>query len=229
MKVLFKIFVITMSVVCACPPPSAISAIPAAICPFKFDQVVKIWFQRKQATPNFDLVTNLIESEASWTPLFAASDDTKVTVSPFISGLTFPMSESIEVGGGDNSSVFGLPEYQGEGNIVVEGMLKNVEPARLKILDEYVCESLATQGSTNLTAYFLNRFGQIIHNNQQGFPIYNFRVSSLGSEGLNSNNTHAIRFNLVNDAAIDEDAEAWDRDSLIAIPEATFKPLTITG
>lgn len=219
-----------MSVIfCECPKPASLGAIPGQDCEFKLDQVVKMFFQRRQAAKPFVDGTNGIDEAASWAALINAADDTKITISPVISGLTFPKSEAIVSGGNDNSTAFGVEEYQGEGNVNVVGMFKNLEPARAKALDKYICESAGTNGLSNLTAYFVNRADKIVHNDNAGFLIYNLSISSLGSEGYNANNEYDIRFTLVNGAAIGQDSGAWDRNMKITTPETGFSPVLLTS
>lgn len=210
-----------MSVICSCPLPTALTAVGTFDCPEKLDQVVRLAFQRKQATPTFDgTAGNDITVEADWNTRIAAVDNTKIVLSPFISGLTFPNSESIVNGGGDNTTVFGLPEYQGEGNITVEATLKDAPANIVDALDLLSCESKAQAGKAGLTAFFFNRFSQIMHGaNFDAFEIYNFRLSSMGSEGYNASNVHMIRFDLVNSP------DCWDRGKTLVTP--AFDPLTL--
>ena len=210
-----------MSLLCDCPLPAALTALTAVTCKTKFDQIVRMGIQRVSTTTPFNGgLGDDIEVEADWTSRMALADSDKIIITPFFTSLVFPVSESILSGGGDNTTVNGLPEYQGESNVAVEGVFKDLPDVQVQELDDLACESLAQDGEASIWVYFFNRFGKIIHGlTFQGIPVYNFRISSLGSEGLNASNMHSFRFDLVNTP------KAWDRDSVLATP--AFDPLTL--
>lgn len=199
-----------------CPLPAALTVIPAFNCGIQFDQIVKIAFQRRQdGDPSFD-ETDLITAKASWDPLLAAVGATKVVVSPVFTGFTIPASEPLVQGGNDNSTFNGIPEYNGEGSVTPAGQFKNVPVNVLNAMDSLSQESLASSvGKSNLTAFFITKDGMIIHNNGKGFPIYNFRVGTTGSEGFNAKNIAPFSFSL---------DPYWDRTAVVSDP--AFDPLT---
>src|SRR5687768_14263020 len=98
-----------------CPLPAALTAIPASTCPFKLDQIVRLALQRRQpvATPPFATLAD-IQTLLDWTTLRDAVDATKIVLTPLFAGLTIPESEGQTVGGNDNSTIGGVPEYNGE-------------------------------------------------------------------------------------------------------------------
>ena len=81
--------------------------------------------------PVFDGTSgNDIEILADWNTRIAAVDGSKIIVTPLFDSLVLPVSESIVEGGGDNTTIFGLPNLQGEGNVIVDGIrLKNLNTA----------------------------------------------------------------------------------------------------
>lgn len=210
-----------------CPLPESLTAIPQAACPFKFDQIVRLGFQRRQpsATPPFATLAAM-QTLATWTGFRDAVDDTKIVLSPIISGLVIPKSEGLFTGGNDNTTFNGIADYNGEGAITVTGTLKNIPPVIKRAMDLLVQESLSSAiGISNLTLYMFNRSGygfafnitngEVATTTFKGFPTYNFRISSAGSEGFNAPNVNDISFQLPADWA----------DYLISF-KPNFDPLT---
>lgn len=192
-----------------CPLPAALKAIPLQSCPFNFDQIVRMFLQRRQPsdTPPFAALAD-IQTLLDWTTLKAAVDSTKVVTTPVFTGLVIPQSEPLKSGGNDNDTFAGIPEYNGEGTVTVTGNFKKLAPASKRAMDYLSQESLASAvGLTNLTAYLVNRDGyifavnpapgEVASTNYFGIPIFNFRVGSVGSEGLNAANRNGFSFDLM--------------------------------
>lgn len=187
-----------------CPPPAAIASIPAQACDFSLDQIVRIVFQRRQATSTFlstGTTPKPITALSSWTPLLTAADSTKVQPTPLFDSLTIPPSEGQEEGGNDNSTIFGIPIDLGDTSIKVTGQHRNLESAVKAALDKYRSESQASKGASSLTVYLINRFGDIFHLSDKagdpvGIPVYNYRLSSRGSEGFNQSDKVPFSFYL---------------------------------
>lgn len=198
-----------------CPLPVALESLPEQDCPVRFDQIVRMVFQMVQ--PGAGTFTDVtIKALATWTPLLAASDSTKVVPSPLFAEMVIPQSEALTIGGNDNTTFNGIPLYNGEGNVLVTLQVSDLDFAVKKVLTQYSKYSIASAvGTTKLSVYFINKDGVIISNDAKGFPAYNFRISSVGSEGFNAANKHAISFNLLPN---------WDNDALMSIP--SFDPLT---
>lgn len=205
-----------------CPLPAALTAITQPTCPFRFDQLVRIAFQRRQAVaaPPFATLAD-IQTLGDWTDYKAAVDSTKVVMSPIFAGCVIPPSEALTVGGNDNSTFNGIREYNGEGSVTATGVFKNLPSASKRDLDLLSQESLASSvGVSNLTAYFINRSGYFFARNPSttvyfGVPIFNFRVSDVGSEGFNAPNVNNFSFDL---------QAGWADRLLSVLP--TFDPLT---
>ena len=208
-----------------CPLPAALTAIPQPTCPFRFDQIVRLAFQRRQTAAPFEALAD-IQTLLNWTTFKAAIDSTKIVMSPIFSGLVIPKSEGLTTGGNDNTTFAGIREYNGEGAVTVTGMLKNLPAATKRALDLLTQESLAgSTGISNLTIYMINRDGYIFCVNPApgevatteywGVPAYNFRVSSVGSEGFNAPNVNDFSFDLQDNWA----------NYLVSV-KPTFDPLT---
>lgn len=181
-----------------CPAPAALAAIPAQSCPFRMDQIVRFAFGRR-AVPAFATEAAL-KLLATWTTLIAAADNTKVVMSPLFAGMVIPGSEGVFVGGGDNTTFNGIRQYQGEANVTVTGTFTNMSPAVKAALDLLTQESLASAvGVSNLEVVMFNKDGFAATKNLDFIPIYNFRLSSRASEGLNANDVHAFSFDMLPD------------------------------
>src|SRR5574343_64346 len=175
-----------MSTLFSCPPPATLTSIPSQACPVRMDQIVRLAFQRKQATASFTETSILLQ--ATWTPLLTATDATKVVLSPLIPGMVIPPSEILENGGNDNSTINGIPELRGIGFAKVTAQLQSERADIRAALRKLAAESALTPGFTNLWAYFINKDGQVIGakngTNVEGFPVYNVAVGDPGTEGF---------------------------------------------
>lgn len=198
-----------------CPAPSALGAIPATSCPFRMDQIVKLAFQRKQSAAPFANEAAL-QTQSNWTTLLAASDATKIIVSPFTNNVVVPPSEALTEGGNDNTTIGGVTRLMGGGNIVVTGEIRNISNSAWEALRKLSSESAITAGFTNLTAFFFNKDGKIIHNSLSGFEIYNWFIADRGSEGFNKDDVCPFRFEM---------KYGWSKDLAISTP--TFNVLNI--
>jgi hypothetical protein len=181
-----------------CPKPAYLGDVPDQDCPVKFDQIQRIMFTRLSASPHFT-ESNII-TEASWTPRMIATDDTKIIGTPKFSGMVLPDSEPIQSGGNDNTTINGMPSLDGLPFIQANTMIKNMNAAAAKALRLLAPESAIQPGETDLGAYFINRFGEIIYrkvgSDALPFPVYNVIVTDVSSEGLNAPNVHRMFFAL---------------------------------
>lgn len=180
-------------------------------------------FQRKQASTSapFNTVDGLITLLASWTALKAASDSTKIVVTPVLDSLVIPMSEAAEEGGNDNTTPNGIPIYLGENPVNVTGLFRNLPKTTIADLRKLTCESFNGAGGPQLSVFLFTRYGKIIHagasaGDSFGIDMYNFRLSTPGSEGYNADNKSMMGFYLPSD---------WDEDFVISTP-SDFNPIT---
>lgn len=181
-----------------CPPPTALATIPTQACPFRYEQIVRFMIQRKQASPSFTPTSILLA--ATWTPLFAAAAGTKVVKTPLIPGVVIAPGEIIKEGGNDNTTINGIPRVSAIGFVPVTAQLNDASPDVIAALQGLLSESAINPGFTNLWAYFVNRFGQVIgklnSGNVEGFPIYNATAGSTGTEGFGKPNVNNFSFDL---------------------------------
>lgn len=193
-----------MALNCDCP----ITSLPTLIdqtCPVDFDQIIRLAFTKTKASPDFtatvgEEITNL----SAWTALLAASDDTKIQVSPALANFVIPPSEKATLGGNDNSTVDGIEYVVGDNNIPVTFEIHSASQAVISAMDDLLCLSDATLGRSGLTVYMFTRIvrgkafvlGQAgtVAGDYFGIPVYNFHISTLGSEGFNSKNKYMGSF-----------------------------------
>jgi len=94
---------------------------------------------------------------ASWTALKAASNDTKIAVSPFVENPTPDGGDAITVGGG-NESLNGAERVIGSNPVGMSVKLNNVPQVTIADIKKLMCEALGN----NLGVYLVNENGQIM-------------------------------------------------------------------
>jgi hypothetical protein len=208
-----------MGALFTCPPSAALTSVPTQACPERFDQIVRFMIQRKQSTPSFTPTSILLQ--ATWTPLMSAVAGTKVIGTPLIPNVVIPAGEVLKEGGNDNTTINGIPKLAGLPFVPVTAQLQDANKDVRAALNKLASESAVFPGFTNLWAYLVNRFGQVIGSlegsNVAGFPIYNFIVGDVGTEGLNKSNIANVSFDL---------APGWSDAAVIYTP-TDFNPLNL--
>jgi hypothetical protein len=144
------------ALLCGCPVGTALTALTAQTCPEDFGQVQKIMFQRIYSTGT-TLNESVIASAnpnvlATWTALKAATDGTKVTVSPIVSEPAFAGAEARTYGGG-NATVNGTPQILGSTPTTFTGKFLSAKQNVIAQMKNYMCE--------NLGVYLINGNGKI--------------------------------------------------------------------
>lgn len=203
-----------------CPPPASLAAIPVQTCRETYDQIQVFFIQRIQTTPSFT-TTNII-LQATWTPLMAASDGTKIIRTPKIPNIVIPPSEINKEGGNDNTTLNGMPRVNGINAVPVTGMLENVTSVVRLALRALINESAINPGFSNLWTYPVNRFGQILGivngSNVEGIPFFNFIVGDAGTAGFNKPNMTNMSFDF---------PPGWSDGVQVFTPTAPFNPLNL--
>lgn len=198
---------------CTCPTPAAIGTIGAFTCGENLGQIQKIIFQRRQTVKPF---TALLppDEKASWTPLFASVNSTKVQITPFFENFIIPQVEAITEGGDDNTTLDGNAIVVGASQIRATGNFRSLPASILKALKAYNCEP-------DLTVYLVNEFSKIIGKsidgtpeNFEGIPITEFFIGDGGNDGKNTQDKTAFGFNL---------RYGW-RDTLYQVIPSDFDP-----
>lgn len=186
-----------MAILCGCPPGAEIDDIPNADCPEEFGQLQKVIFQRlKQADGTKNEITiattdpNLL---ATWTALKAASDGTKVTVSPFIQNPETEPGAKREFGGG-NATLGGIPIVLGAEPTTFAGQVYRARQDVIEAMKGYGCE--------NIGVFLVNENGQIAGASDNietptklsPFPIQGFFVGDKKLGGFEEVDSNAIEW-----------------------------------
>lgn len=195
--------------------------IPVSNCPESFGQIQKVAFQRlyKSTGEKNSFKTDAgIEKKASWTPLLAADDDTKIVISPYIQAPTAEAGAARTFGGG-NETLGGVEEIVGREPTPFTGVMRKLSQKIIKALKELQCESWGD----NLGVYLFDENGAIgaIKDAKTATTHYPIPIRSLfigdktlgGYEAPDSNN---IQWAFLPN---------WSDDLAIIAPE-DFNPLT---
>ena len=113
---------------CTCPAAASLTSIPAAGCPESFGQIQKIAFQRLRkadGTKNSFTSTSSILIKASWTAKMAASDATKIVISPYIQAPSQEAGSPRTFGGG-NETLGGVEIIIGREPSTFTGVIRSV-------------------------------------------------------------------------------------------------------
>lgn len=194
--------------------------IPVSNCPESFGQIQKVAFQRlyKSTGEKNSFKTDAgIEKKASWTPLLAADDDTKIVISPYIQAPTAEAGAARTFGGG-NETLGGVEEIVGREPTPFTGVMRKLPQKIIKALKELQCESWGD----NLGVYLFDENGAIgaIQDAKTATTHYPIPIRSLfigdktlgGYEAPDSNN---IQWAFLPN---------WSDDLAIIVPE-DFNPL----
>lgn len=145
-----------MGLLCNCPAAAAIGDVPISECPEEFGQIQKVVFQRVFSTGTtknaFVIATNAPDVLASWTPLLAAADGTKVVQSPFIQAPTNEAGAARTYGGG-NETLGGIELVIGREPSTFTANILRSNQETIKALKEYQCE--------NVGIYLIDEYGRI--------------------------------------------------------------------
>lgn len=195
--------------------------IPVSNCPESFGQIQKVAFQRlykSTGEKNSFTTTAGIGKKASWTPLLAADDDTKIVISPYIQAPTAEAGAARTFGGG-NETLGGVEEIVGREPTPFTGVMRKLPQKIIKALKELQCESWGD----NLGVYLFDENGAIgaIQDAKTATTHYPIPIRSLfigdktlgGYEAPDSNN---IQWAFLPN---------WSDDLAIIVPE-DFNPLT---
>lgn len=198
---------------CNCPNTAPLDLIPDSDCPFDLKQIQKVIFQKTGssfdtgATP--PTTTTL---KADWDVLLAATDNTKVVVTPFIIDVKVVPGDFITEGGGDNTTLNGVEEITGFNPTKVTGMFKSITPEQEKALKKLMCHPL--------TAYFVNQdvniFGKKVTDAiTTGFPVQALGIKDRNNEGFGTKDSNDIQFSM---------PARWSED-LVRITPSDFNAL----
>ena len=203
-----------MTMICNCPVGAEITDITLSACPEKVGQIQKIVFQRVFSTGStkntFVKASADPKNKASWTPLLAASDGTKVVQSPFIENPQFEAGAPRKVGGG-NATLGGIQRIIGAEPTTFKGVISNYGQAAIKQMKDLMCEQLGI--------YLVDENGAIWMlgdaTNYWPIPIVGLFISDKKLGGLEEDDVNNIEFSF---------KPNWS-DTLVKVTPADFDAL----
>jgi hypothetical protein len=206
---------------CTCPAAAALTTIPSAGCPESFGQIQKIAFQRLRkadGTKNSFTSQNSILLKASWTALMAASDGTKIVLSPYVQAPTNEAGSPRTFGGG-NETLGGVEMIIGREPTTFSAVIRSVKQDVIKAMKELQCEAQAD----NLGVFLIDENGAvecIKDETTEGMfypiPIRSLFVGDKSHGGLEAPDSNAIQFAFLPN---------YSDDLSIQVP-TDFNPLT---
>lgn len=210
-----------MSLTCQCPAAAALDTIPAVACPENFGQIQKIAFQRllkADGTKNSFTSTAAITALASWTALLAATDGTKIVVSPYVNSPADSGGDARRSSGG-NDDLGGIAVVLGGNPVQFDGVFTSVPQSVIKIMKELQCEAQAG----NLGVFLFDENGKIeaIQDATTATTYYPIPIRSLfiGSKihgNFDAKDTNAISWMYPDNYS----------DNLAIVTPTDFNPLT---
>lgn len=205
---------------CQCPANSALTTIPAQGCAESFGQIQKVAFQRLTTAGAKNSFTSSadIKLKASWTALMAASDNTKVVISPYIQAPTVEAGAARTFGGG-NETLGGVEMVIGREPTPFTGVIRAVSQSIIKAIKELQCEAIAD----NLGVFLFDENGNICALQDQTtattfypIPIRALFVGDKSFGGLEAPDNNAIQWSFLPNYS----------DDLAIVKPTDFNPLT---
>lgn len=140
-----------------CPPATEIQDISALTCYEDFGQIQKVAFQRQFSAVGvknaFVVATNSILTKANWDVFIAASDNTKIQVTPYIENPVSEPGAARTVGGG-NATLGGTNKVIGKEATTNDYYLNAYNQGVIEELELYMQEP-------SLGVFLFNEHGQI--------------------------------------------------------------------
>lgn len=207
---------------CGCPQAASLASLPSVNCKTTLGQIQKIVVQRLKtsagAKNGFNVSTKDPALKASWTPLLAATDGTKVVASPYIHGPTSEPGAARTFGGG-NATAGGITIVLGRETTKTNGMFYNEDQAVISVLKSFACE--------NVGIYYIDEYGNIgmtaddplDPENYFPIPLKSWFVGDMKLGGLEEPNSNMISW---------EHMPNWS-DKLVVIKPTDFDALSELG
>lgn len=208
-------------ITCPCPANTALNTIPAQGCAQSFGQIQKVAFQRLNSaagTKNSFTSSASILLKASWTALMAATDGTKIVVSPYIQAPTVEAGAARTFGGG-NETLGGVEMVIGREPTPFTGVIRAVQQSIIKAMKDLQCEAIAD----NLGVYLFDENGNICAVQDQTtatayypIPIRSLFIGDKSFGGLEAPDSNAISWSFLPNYS----------DDLAIVTPTDFNPLT---
>lgn len=195
--------------ICSCTTTAALPDIPKTECKQSFGQIQKLAFVRIYSTGTtknkFD-ETNDITKLTSWQKFTAASDGTKIVVTPFVEAPTQDGGDAITFGGG-NDTLGGVERRVGRNATNMSFALREWMQSAIKTLKSLECEGA-------LGVYLINEHGQIearkVGEEYFPLPIQSLFVGDKIHGGLQEPDSNSLQFSF---------APNYSDDLVIVTPE----------
>ena len=144
-----------------CPAATTLTTIPAEGCAQNFGQIQKIIFQRLyDGTTRNGIADGTTTGQAgllaSWTALKAATDGTKIVVSPFIEAPSDDGGDARTYGGG-NETLNGIEIVIGSNPVNFSARMNRKKQEVIEAMKKLMCEAQ----TNNLGVFLVNENGQI--------------------------------------------------------------------
>lgn len=209
-----------MAILCGCPPATAITSPDLQACYEDIGQIQRLFFQRKYSTGTtlntFTIGIAGPQVLASWTPLLAAADGTKVVQTAYIQGPTLEAGEPVTFGGG-NDTLGGIETIVAVEPSTFTASFHRRSQIEIDNMKDLMCEIL--------TVYFIDEHNRIIglaDDNDtattfRGFDIAEntFFIGDKTFGGRTEPDMNALRFQLLSN---------WS-DNLYVVTPTDFSPL----
>ena len=209
-----------MALLCGCPAAAAITSPSLQACFEDIGQIQRLLFQRKYSTGttlnSFTIASANPNVLASWTPLLAAVDGTKVVQTPYIQGVEMTAGEPVTFGGG-NDTLGGIETIVAVDPSTFNASFHRRSQIEIDNMKALMCEVLSV--------YFIDEYGRIIglaNDNGtpttfRGFPMAEGTMF-IGDKvfgGRTAPDMNALRFQLLAN---------WSDDLYVVTP-TNFNPL----
>lgn len=179
--------------VCSCTTATALPDIPKVTCKQSFGQIQKLAITRIYSTgttKNCFTKTAAITTLASWQTKTAATDGTKIVVTPYIEAPTQEGGDAITFGGG-NDTLGGVEMIVGRNATNFTAALREWPQESIKALKSMECEAA-------LGVYLINADGQIEAikdgENYYPIPIQSLFVGDKIHGGLQEPDSNSLQF-----------------------------------
>lgn len=210
-----------MSLICQCPAASALTTIPNVACAENFGQIQKVAFQRlRQADGTVNSFTSSasILLLASWTALLAATNGTKIVVSPYINAPADSGGDA-RMSSGGNDDLGGVATVLGGNPVQFDGSLRSIPQSVIKAMKELQCEANAG----NLGVFLFDENGNIeaLQDQTTQTTYYPIPIRALFIGSKIHGNYDAKDSNLISWQYPDNYS-----DDLVIVKPTDFNPLT---
>lgn len=181
---------------CGCPVGTHLADLTIAECKESLGQIQKVIIQRRFASSGVlnTIPAASIKSKTAMAALAAASDGSKIIISPFIQNPTTTPGEARTFGGG-NQTLGGIEIVIGREPTAFEGVIYQEKQSTIATMKQYSCEEIGV--------YLIDENGNIgaitedSGSNYQPIPIRSFFVGDKNLGGYEEPDSNAIRWSFL--------------------------------